>query len=246
MHTRTLADLAPLNQIRYPADNAFRSARFLTAADGLAFSYNENKISRPSDLTIWLKHHWEANYILQGRGRVSDLTCGQSHALAPGTLYVVGPNDRHRLELAAGECHLSIFSPPLKGDERFDEEGAYEPSGPIPQTDRRMFVRHAEAVSPQADGEARTRALLTPEDAIGFTLTDIRIAPGGQLAAAAEPHGAAYHILSGSGAVSAPASGQTAALAPSMLVAAEPGEALHITARSEFHLVRITPAPEGP
>ena len=125
MFIRTLDELEKLGRIKFPADGSFRSARFLTAADGMGFSYNENKVKKGFDLKIWLKHHWEANYIVSGRGEVTDLTSGEKWPLEAGVLYVVGPNDRHRLHLTEDECHVSIFCPPLTGDERFDEDGSY-------------------------------------------------------------------------------------------------------------------------
>jgi len=58
--------------------------------------------------------------------------------------------------------YVSIFCPPLKGDERFDEDDVYEASGPIEKTDRRMFVKRADAMRRAgkeivvANGRART------------------------------------------------------------------------------------------
>jgi L-ectoine synthase len=78
-------------------NDTFRSARFLTAADGMGFSYNDNHVAKGSGATLRLKHHWEANYIVAGRGEVTDLTSGEKWALEPGVLYLVGPNDRHRV-----------------------------------------------------------------------------------------------------------------------------------------------------
>src|SRR5262245_61644211 len=100
MFIRTLDELEKLGRIRLPVGNdAFRSARFLTAADGMGFSYNENRVKNGVDVVVWLKHHWEANYIISGKGEVTDLTSGERGPLEAGVLYVVGPNDRHRLLL---------------------------------------------------------------------------------------------------------------------------------------------------
>ena len=174
MFVRTLDDLEALGRIKFPADASFRSARFLTADDGMRFSYNENRVRQGTDLAVWLKHHWEANYIVSGAGEVTDLTTNETWPLAPGTLYVVGPNDRHRLHLTEDECHVSIFWPPLTGNERFDEDGAYEASGPIPETDRRMFVKRTDDLRDAGHevvtdgGRVREIHLLTPADDIGF------------------------------------------------------------------------------
>ena len=98
MFVRTLADRAAAGMVRTPGTGT-RSVRYLTAADRMGFSYNDNQIAAGAEMTLWYKHHWEANFILSGRGEVTDLTSGQSWPLEPGVLYVVGPNDRHRLAL---------------------------------------------------------------------------------------------------------------------------------------------------
>ncbi|MFA9421360.1 MAG: ectoine synthase [Gammaproteobacteria bacterium] len=37
-------------------------------------------------------------YILEGRGMISDLTTDESWPLESGTMYIVGPDDRHSME----------------------------------------------------------------------------------------------------------------------------------------------------
>src|SRR6186713_2069687 len=113
MFIRTLDELERLGRIKSPlANDTFRSARFLTAADGMGFSYNENRVKKGTDAIIWLKHHWEANYIVSGKGEVTDLTSDERWPLEAGVLYVVGPNDRHRYLVTEDEQHVSIFCPP--------------------------------------------------------------------------------------------------------------------------------------
>ena len=98
----------------------------------MGFSYNDNRVARGSDAMLWYKHHWEANHILAGTGEVTDLSTGQSWKLQPGVAYNVGPRDRHRLRATTALHLLSVFCPPLKGDEQHDAEGALAPSGPTP------------------------------------------------------------------------------------------------------------------
>ena len=143
MFIRTFDGLAAAGLVKTPGTGT-RSGRYLTAADGMGFSYNDNRIGAGAEMTLWYKHHWEANFILSGRGEVTDLTSGQSWPLGPGVLYVVGPNDRHRRHLMEATHLVSVFCPPLKGDERHDADGAYPVSGPAPRTDRRMFVKRAD------------------------------------------------------------------------------------------------------
>src|SRR5262245_14684526 len=92
MFIRTIDELEKLGRIKFPVKDTFLSARFLAATDGMGFSYNENRIKTGTDIVVWLKHHWEANYIISGKGEVTDLTSEEKWPLEPGVVCVVGPN----------------------------------------------------------------------------------------------------------------------------------------------------------
>ena len=246
MFIRTLDELAKLGRIRMPVGNdAFRSARFLTAADGMGYSYNENRVRKGVDVVVWLKHHWEANYIISGKGEVTDLTSGERWPLEAGVLYVVGPNDRHRLLLTGDAHYLSIFCPPLRGDERLDKDGGYEASGPIEKTDRRMFVKRVDEMRRAgremiaANGQARTLRMLTQADGLGFGFSDVHVAAGAEAILWYKHHWEANHIVSGTGAVTDLATGQTWALAPSMGYNVGPKDRHRLRAHTDMHLVSV-------
>ena len=249
MLVRTLAELEKLGRIKFPADESFRSARFVTAADALGFSYNENRVKQGTDLTIWLKHHWEANYIVSGEGEVIDLKNQQRWPLSAGVLYVVGPNDRHRLHLTSDECHVSIFRPPLRGDERFDSDGSYEPSGPIEKTDRRMFVKSAAEMRRAGneiatqDGQVRTIHLLTRADGVGFGLSHVCLAAGAELRLGQHRHGQASHVVSGFGEVTDSVTGQAWELGPSSGYSAGPEDQCRLKARTDMFLLNMSSLP---
>lgn len=252
MFVRTLDDLERLDRIKFPADGSFRSARFITADDGLGFSYNENKVQAGFDLEIWLKHHWEANYIVSGRGEVTDLSSDDVYPLEAGVLYVVGPNDRHRLRFTEDECHISVFCPPLTGNERFDEEGTYEASGPIEPTDRRMFARNVEEMRAGgrevvgAEGQVRTVRMLTAVDDVGFGLSDVRIAAGAEVILGNGKHRRANHVLSGSGEVTDLNSGERWELGAGVTFSVDSEDRCRVHAGTEMHLLSVMcPAIQG-
>ena len=226
-------------------NDAFRSARFLTAADGMGCSYNENRVKPGVDVVVWLKHHWEANYIISGKGEVTDLTGGERWPLEAGVLYVVGPNDRHRLLLTEDAHYLSIFCPPLKGDERFDKDGGYEASGPIEKTDRHMFVKRADAMRRAgremlaANGQARTLRMLTKADGLGFGFSDVHLAASAEATLWYKHHWEANHIISGTGEVTDLATGQTWKLAPSMGYNVGPKDRHRVRAHTDMHLASV-------
>ncbi len=114
------------------AGGSARSIRVLLQEDQLGFTLCDVRMDAGNRNELWYKHHWEANIILEGRGTVSDLNTGESWPLKSGTIYIVGPDDRHSME-AVSDLHLiSIFNPPLRGDEQHDKEGTLPSSGPLP------------------------------------------------------------------------------------------------------------------
>jgi len=243
---RTLQELETLGRIRRPLGNdAFRSARFLTAADRMGFSYNENRVNQGTDAVIWLKHHWEANYIISGRGQVVDLTSGESWPLEAGVLYMVGPNDRHRLLLTEDSHYISIFCPPLRGDETFDKDGGYTASGPIEQTDRRMFVKRADEMARSgkrmtvANCKVQTLRMLTKADGLGFGLSDVRLAAGAEAVLWYKHHWEANHVISGRGEVTELGTGRTWKLEPGMAYNVGPQDRHKLHADTDMHLVSI-------
>jgi L-ectoine synthase len=45
---------------------------------------------------------------------------------------MVGPEDRHVVRAETDLRLISVFNPPLRGDENHDADGSYPPTGPIP------------------------------------------------------------------------------------------------------------------
>ncbi len=107
--------------------------RYLLHDDECGFTISTPRAPGGKSIVLWYQNHVEANYILDGEGAVEDVTTGERWDLAPGTLYVVGPKDRHFIESENGLYVMSIFNPPIYGHETHDEQGTYPPSGPIPQ-----------------------------------------------------------------------------------------------------------------
>jgi L-ectoine synthase len=244
MFIRTLDALAAAGMVKTVAGGT-RSGRYLTAADGMGFSYNDNRIAAGSDMTLWYKHHWEANFILSGGGTVTDLTSGQSWPLEAGVLYVVGPHDRHRLAMTADTHLVSVFCPPLRGDERHDADGAYSPSGPIPQTARRMFVKRADEMRAQgkemtvANGQSRSLRMLTRADGVGFGFSDVHFAPGAETTLWYKHHWEANHIIAGRGTVRDLTTGQSWPLEPGVGYNVGPKDRHRLRADTALHLVSV-------
>jgi L-ectoine synthase len=105
--------------------STWRSRRMLVADDGVTFSLHETVIDAGTETTMWYRHHVEAVYCIEGRGRLVDLDRDTTHEISPGTLYVLDGHERHRLEADTEMRMVCVFDPPVHGDEVHDETGAY-------------------------------------------------------------------------------------------------------------------------
>jgi L-ectoine synthase len=132
MFVRHADEMRAAGQELTVAGGQARTLRMLTQADEVGFSFSDVHTKAGSDATLWYKHHWEANHIVSGTGELTELATGKTWKIEPGMAYNVGPRDRHRLRALTDLHILSIFCPPLKGDEQHDADGALSPSGPVP------------------------------------------------------------------------------------------------------------------
>lgn len=249
MFVRTIEDVERAGRVLSLLDDTAKSARYIVAADRIGFSYNNNRVGAGYDATLWYRHHWEANYIVAGHGSVEDLATGESWTLDPGALYVVGPNDRHRIR-ATEDMHLvSIWNPALNGDERHDEDGGYPPTGPVPETERRMFVKRADAMRAAGEeltvggGQIRTLRLLTKADGLPFGFSDVHFVPGAENVLWYKHHWELNHILSGSGEVADLTTGESWKLEPGTTYNVGPKDRHRVRAHTELHLLSVFSPP---
>ena len=125
MIVRTLQQLLGTERdVRGPV---WASRRFLLAEDGVGFTVTETTVEAGSEQVLWYKHHVEANYVVEGEGEVENLATGEVFALAPGSIYVLDGNEKHRLKADTRMKLVCIFTPALSGRETHDEDGAYAP-----------------------------------------------------------------------------------------------------------------------
>ena len=214
MLVRTIEDHPAGGWEKAPDAGKARSVNCVTAADRVGFSMHLNDIADGDGRQLWYKHHWEANYIVAGEATLEDLDHGDSWPLREGSLYTVGPTDRHHLTGKKELRIVSVFCPALQGDEAHDEDGAYTPSGEVPTGRERLFLRDADALRGAgqemvvAKGAVRTLRLLVKDDRVGFSLSDVYVAAGARAALWYKNHWEANLVIGGRGKVTEVASGR--------------------------------------
>ncbi len=229
-----------------------RSVRYVTAADRVGVSFHLNARQAGAGRQLWYKNHWEANYIVSGSGTLEDLSSGETWPLAPGTLYTVGPRDRHRFNADEDIQLVSVFYPAILGDETHDEDGAYPPTGEVPRGPERMFVRVAEELRAAgqekvvADGQARTLRMLTKADGVGFSFSDVNLAPGNKCHLWYKNHWETNLVIGGEGQVTDLATGETWPMTFGTMHVVGPKDRHIVESFSGLHVISVfCPALQG-
>lgn len=101
------------------------SLRFLLEKDGMGFSLHKTEIPKGQKGHWHYKNHLEACYCIQGKGIITDLSNGNSFSIGVNDCYVLDNHDNHSFEALEDVILISIFNPPVKGQEIHQEDGSY-------------------------------------------------------------------------------------------------------------------------
>lgn len=104
-----------------------RSIRFLIESDGMGFSVHKTIIPKGGPNHWYYPHHVESCYCVSGYGILTELATGNKYEIFPDTLYALQGDD-HTFEAIEETVLISVFNPPVKGDEVHDENGHYPES----------------------------------------------------------------------------------------------------------------------
>lgn len=110
--------------VRSPND-AFISYRMLTEKDGMGFTVCKTVIPKGGPWNWHYKNHQEACYCIQGHGVLTDLVTGQAYQVGPDAMYVLDSHENHTFEAFTDVILISVFNPPLTGNECHKEDGSY-------------------------------------------------------------------------------------------------------------------------
>ena len=247
MLIRTMNELEAEGRVISISHGKSSAVRLLTRSDRVGFSVSEARANAGEVSDLWYKNHWEANFVRSGHGVLEDRGTGERWPLEPGVLYCVGPTDRHRIIRApdVGLRIISVFNPPIVGEETHDEDGAYPPTGEIPPGQPRMFVRTVEEVRNAgrelvlADGAVTSTRYLTAADQLGFSLHGVRLRAGASLELWYKHHWEANLILDGAVDVTDHASGETRRLGPGALYLVGPEDRHRIESVDGVHIISV-------
>lgn len=103
----------------------FTSLRYLLQKDNMGFSLHKTIIPQGGPYFWHYKNHLEACFCISGFGELTDLRTGKVYPIKPNTTYVLNDNDPHTFEATTDVVLVSVFNPPVKGNETHKEDGSY-------------------------------------------------------------------------------------------------------------------------
>jgi len=102
-----------------------RSLRVLLEKDNMGFSLHKTIIPKGQKGHWHYKYHQEACYCVSGYGELINMDTKESFLIIPETTYVLDNYDNHTFEAFEDVVLISVFNPPVKGQEVHQEDGSY-------------------------------------------------------------------------------------------------------------------------
>lgn len=101
------------------------SYRSVLKKDNTGFAMMKTVIKQGGPYMWEYKNHIEACYCVSGKGILLDKTTGERHDIFPGVTYIVDKHQPHEFIAIKKTVLISVFNPPLRGDETHDINGNY-------------------------------------------------------------------------------------------------------------------------
>lgn len=101
------------------------SIRLSNEADKMGFSVCKTLLPKGGPNMWHYKNHLESCYCISGHGELVNLATGERFKIIPGVMYSHDLHEPHTFEAFQDTVLISIFNPPLRGNESHDSEGNY-------------------------------------------------------------------------------------------------------------------------
>ncbi len=102
------------------------SYRAVLKSDNIGFAMMKTVIPKGGPHHWHYKEHFEACYCIKGKGELVNLDNGIKVLIVPDMVYVLDKHDNHTFEAIEDTVLISVFTPPLRGDETHDKDGVYK------------------------------------------------------------------------------------------------------------------------
>lgn len=103
-----------------------KSYRSVLKKDGLGFALMKTCIDKGGPYKWHYKNHKEACFCVSGEGYLEDLITGEVTKVEEGVTYIVDKHQPHLFTAITDVVLISVFNPPLNGNETHDKNGNYQ------------------------------------------------------------------------------------------------------------------------
>jgi L-ectoine synthase len=102
-----------------------KSLRVVLAKDNMGFSIHKTIIPKGQKGHWHYKHHLESCYCIKGIGLLTNLNTNEVFKINVDTVYSLDDNDNHTFEALEDVVLISVFNPPVTGNEIHRKDGSY-------------------------------------------------------------------------------------------------------------------------
>ena len=105
----------------------FLSYRVVIKKDKMGFGICKTIVPKCEPQLWHYENHLEACYCIEGKGQIVNLETGEKFDIDVDTTYILDKNDKHTFQALSDRVVLiSVFNPPLNGNETHKDGGSYE------------------------------------------------------------------------------------------------------------------------
>ncbi len=120
-----VVDTNLINPVKFTGGNSYR---FITKEDNFGFAAMRTEIDKGGAYKWHYPHHKEVCYCVYGNGTLKNLNTGEVYEIRSGIAYTVPFDTPHEFFANEETILISIFNPPLLGNESHDKNGFYPKS----------------------------------------------------------------------------------------------------------------------
>lgn len=102
------------------------SLRPIIKSDNMGFTVCKTFIKKGGPYHWHYKKHLESCYCISGKGVLKNLENSMQYTIEEDSIYILDKNDNHTFEAITDVVLISVFNPPLRGDEKHNKNGVYE------------------------------------------------------------------------------------------------------------------------
>lgn len=110
---------------REVSGQGFTSMRILLEKDGMGFSLHKTIIPKGNEEHWHYKNHLESCYCVYGFGILKNLETGEEFEIRSDVTYALDKHDDHTFQALEDTVLISVFNPPVKGNEVHLPDGSY-------------------------------------------------------------------------------------------------------------------------